>query len=102
MTAGVDLPMAAWLPITRGSVMCVMLVSLSARITELVAVVVVSLTKSGDRHRAEVTLMANRRAAAPAAAHGVPRRLLVFKLADQLALCFADGASDVRVLSNRY
>jgi hypothetical protein len=47
-------------------------------------------------------LMADRRTAAPAAAHGVARRLLVFKLPDQLALGFADGAGDVRVLSDRY
>ena len=46
--------------------------------------------------------MADRRAAAPAAAHGVARRLLVFKLPDQLTLCVADSAGDVRVLSDRY
>lgn len=55
-----------------------------------------------NRDGVEVTLMADRRAATPAPAHGVARRLLVFKLPDQLALCFADSAGDVRILGDRY
>jgi hypothetical protein len=58
--------------------------------------------KSGDRERRRAGLMADRRAAAPATAHGVACRLLVFKLPDQLALCFAESAGDVRVRSDRY
>src|ERR1700744_4017319 len=58
--------------------------------------------KSGESRTARRWLMADRRTAAPATAHGVARRLLVFKLPDQLALCFAESAGDVRVLSDRY
>jgi hypothetical protein len=88
VAAGVDLPMTAWLPITRASMMRVMTVSLSARRSELLVGVCLTL-QIGRSRTAWRWLMADRRTAAPAAAHGVARRLLVFKLPDQLALCFA-------------
>jgi hypothetical protein len=57
---------------------------------------------SGESRTARRWLMADRRTAAPATAHGVARRFLVFKLPDQIALCFTESAGDVRVLSDRY
>lgn len=39
--------------------------------------------------------MPDRRAPAPAVVHGIARRLLVFKLPDQLAFCFAESAGDI-------
>ena len=46
--------------------------------------------------------MADRRAPEPAAVHRIVRRLLVFELPDQLALCIADCTGDVRVVRDRY
>jgi len=81
-----DPPMSAWLPMTRSSVMCVMTVSLSARASEWLV---------GVR-------MPNRGAPEPAILHGFARRLLVFELPDQLSLCIAQSASEVRVVGDRH
>ena len=45
-------------------------------------------------------LMADRRTVAMATAHRVMRRLLVFKLPNELALCVAESVGDVRVLGD--
>jgi hypothetical protein len=46
--------------------------------------------------------MPERGAPEAAVVHGFSLRLLVFNLPDQLVLCFAEGAGQVRVISNRY
>jgi hypothetical protein len=101
VAAGVDLPTAASLALIRASVMYVMIVSLSAHKRELLVSVCLTL-QIGRSRTAWRWLMADRRSIATAAAHRVACRLLVFKLPDQLALCFAESTGDVRVLSDRY
>ena len=104
----VDPPMSAWLPITRSSVMCVMTVSLSARGSELLVVFempsagVYLHCEFGDLGRCGSVRMPNRRAPEPAILHGFARRLLVFELPDQLTLCIAESASEVRVVGDRH
>jgi hypothetical protein len=46
--------------------------------------------------------MPNRRTPEPTIVCGLARRLLVFELPDQLALCFMERVSDVRAIGNRY
>src|ERR1700694_3677402 len=70
-------PMSAWLPITRESVMCVKAASLPVRLCVPYC-------------------------CAPAAVvHRFARRFLMFKLPDQLTLCFTKSTGEVRVLGCR-
>lgn len=46
--------------------------------------------------------MPDRGAPEPAVVHGFARRLLVFELPDQLTLCIAESASEVRVVGDRH
>ena len=103
VAAGIDLHMAAWLAITRASVIGFIL-SLSARKSELSvgprAVVGAGHVVRFSR-RAGVR-MPDRSAPKAAIVHGFSLRLLVFNLPDQLVLRFAEGAGQVRVIRNRY
>ena len=84
-----DLPMAAWLSITRGSVVCVMIVSLSARRSEQ-PVRVSKLRRLGVGLRSTLGAigrrgrrrMTDRPAPEPAVAHGFAPGFLVFNLPD--------------------
>ena len=69
--------MSAWLPITRESVMCVKAASLSVRIS-------VPYCRAPE-----------------AVVHRFARRFLMFKLPDQLTLCFTKSTGEVRVLGYR-
>ena len=101
--AGVDLHMTAWLALTRASVIGFIL-SLSARKSEL-SVGPRAVIGAGNvvrfSRRAGVRVP-ERGAPEAAIVHGFSLRLLVFNLADQLVLRFAEGAGQVRVISNRY
>lgn len=108
----VDRPRPLWLPMTGSSVMCVISVSLSARrascsseVECLVSVGiygVVSSCEIGVLGRCGSVRIPNRRVPEPAIPHGFARRLLVFELPDQRALCIADRASEVRVFGDRH
>jgi hypothetical protein len=118
--AGVDLPVAAWLAIIRASVMCVMS-SLSTRRSELLVapssgcpswateLSPSTMLRSGVLRCRRTVLsrrgdvrMPGRGTPEAAVVHGFPLRLLVFNLPDQAVLCFAEGAGQVPVISNRY
>ncbi len=88
-TAGGDLPMAAWLSITRGSVMCVMIFPLSCPQKraagsrfETRRFGVCLRCKSGDVEPRGRRRMADGPAPEPAVAHGLARGFLVFNLPD--------------------
>ena len=50
----------------------------------------------------ELDRMADRRAPEPTVVHRIVRRLLVFKLAGQFALCIAQSTGDIRTFRDRY
>jgi hypothetical protein len=100
VAAGVDVPMAASLPINRASMTRAITVSLFAcRSGPLVGVSSLQIARSRTACR---LVVADRRTTAMATAHGVVRRLLVFKLSDKLALCFGKSVGDVRIPRDRY
>ena len=81
--------MSPWLPITRGSVMGVKTAVLFSEFRDLRLLLRWAWVPDG-------------RAPEPAVIHRFARRLLVFKLPNQLALGFNEGTGDLRALSNSY